>query len=96
MSGGELITHPITFTGSQLSLNFATSAAGSIQVELQDPTGTPLPGFALADCEPLFGDTIDRTVHWKNNPNLSHHTSQPIRIRFVLNDADLYALRFAD
>jgi hypothetical protein len=96
MSGGELITRPLTFTGSQLSLNFATSAAGSIQVELQDPTGTPLPGFALADCEPLFGDTIDRTVHWKNNPNLSHHTGQPIRIRFVLNDADLYALRFAD
>ena len=36
MSGGELITQPVTFTGNQLWLNFATSAAGSVQVELQD------------------------------------------------------------
>lgn len=94
MSGGELITKPLTFTGSQLSLNFATSAAGGIQVELQDASGKPLSGFALADSEPLFGDTIDRSVRWKNDPDLSAHAGQPIRLRFVLNDADLYSLRF--
>ena len=30
-TGGEMITKPITFTGRRLVLNYATSAAGSIQ-----------------------------------------------------------------
>ena len=33
VSGGELITRPLTFTGENLALNFATSAAGSIRLE---------------------------------------------------------------
>src|SRR5690606_41758460 len=36
MAGGELVTKPFTFEGSELELNFATSAAGDICVELQD------------------------------------------------------------
>ena len=35
-AGGELITKPITFTGKKLTLNFATSAAGNVRVELQE------------------------------------------------------------
>ena len=34
MRGGELITKPIAFRGNTLTLNFATSAAGSLRVEL--------------------------------------------------------------
>ena len=37
--GGEVVTKPLTFKGSNLVLNFATSAAGSIQIEIQDEAG---------------------------------------------------------
>ena len=50
------------FEGSKLLLNFATSAAGGVKVELQHPDGTPIPGFTLADCQELIGNDIKRTV----------------------------------
>lgn len=96
MSGGELVTKPLTFTGKSLSLNFSTSAAGSVRVELQDATGKPLPGFSLDDCEELFGDTLDRQVTWKMQPDVSKLIGLPIRMRFELHDADLYAFQFHD
>lgn len=94
MSGGELITKPLTFTGKSLSLNLATSAAGSVRVELQDVHGKPLPGFSLDDCEELFGDTLDRQVTWKMQTDVSKLKGQPVRVRFELRDADLYAFQF--
>ncbi|HBJ85258.1 MAG TPA: hypothetical protein DDZ88_15565 [Verrucomicrobiales bacterium] len=54
-----------------------------------------LPGFALEDCPPLFGDTIERTVTWKNGGDVSSIVGKPVRLRFVMKDADVYALRFA-
>ncbi|MCF7687786.1 MAG: hypothetical protein K9M98_08010 [Cephaloticoccus sp.] len=94
MRGGECITRSITFAGSELRLNFATSAAGEIRVEIQDETGTAYPGCSLAECDPLFGDTVDRTVSWQGNPNVAALTGKPVRLRFVLRDADLFAYRF--
>lgn len=94
LSGGEVLTKPLTFSGDKLTLNFATSAAGDIRVELQDATGTPHPGFTLADCSPLFGDTLNRTVTWKTGSDVSRLAGKTVRIRFVLRDADLYAMKF--
>ena len=96
MKGGELVTTPVIFTGKSLHLNFATSAAGSLRVELQDAQGRPLPGFSLNDCEELFGDTLDRAVSWKSNRELSTFIGQPVRLRFALRDADLYSYQFLD
>ena len=96
LSGGEFITKPIAFTGRALRLNLATSAAGNLQVELQDEQGKPLPGFSLDDCKKLFGDTLDRRVHWETKADLSPLIGRPVRVRFVLRDADLYSFQFRD
>ncbi len=93
--GGTFLTKPLRFEGQRLELNCATSAAGSIRVEIQDTSGKPLTGFALADCPEIFGDTIAKTVAWKEPKSLSALTGQPIRLRFELKDADLYSFRFA-
>jgi hypothetical protein len=93
--GGELITRPLRFSGGRLRLNFATSAVGLVQVELQKPDGSPLPGFAAADCDEVFGDTVDRAVSWRGSEDVSKLAGTPVRVRFVLRDADLYAYRFA-
>ena len=96
MSGGELISKPLRFRGRQLALNFATSAAGSIRVEIQDAHGQPLPGFALDDCQPIFGDAIERAISWKQGSDVRALAGQTVHLRFVLNDADLFAFQFKD
>jgi len=93
--GGEFITRPVTFTGAKLVLNYATSAAGSVQVELQEENGTPLSGFALADMPPLFGDELEAAAKWKSGSDLSALIGKPVRLRFVMKDADVFALQFA-
>ncbi len=95
LSGGELVTRPLTFTGEKLLLNVSTAAAGSLRVELQDPQGNPLEGYTLEACDEIWGDTIEHTVTWGGDADVSKLVGQPIRIRFALRDADLYSLRFA-
>lgn len=92
--GGKMTTKPITFAGKHLVMNFSTSAAGSIRVEVLDAAGKPVPGFAMGDCSDIFGDEIERTVTWKGGDDLSKLAGKPIRLRFVLKDADLYSIRF--
>jgi len=92
--GGELVTKPLTFTGDRLGINFSTSAVGDIRVEIQSADGKPMPGFALDDCSEVFGDEIDRTVEWKGSSDVSSLSGKTVRLRFVLKDADLYALKF--
>jgi hypothetical protein len=94
MSGGEFITKPLLFEGSRLVLNFSTSAAGSVGIEIQDIGGQPIRGFSLSDCVELIGDEIERVVSWKNGRDVSQLAGQPVRLRFVMKDADLYALHF--
>ncbi|SDD11720.1 glycoside hydrolase family protein [Niabella drilacis] len=95
LSGGELVTRPIIFKGNSLSLNFSTSAAGGIQVEVIDAaTNRPVKGFTLDDCYPVFGDTISRKVEWKKGSDLSPLQGKAVKLRFVLKDADLYAFQF--
>ena len=94
--GGEMLTRPFRFQGKALEINFSTSAAGSVRVELQDAQGAALPGFALVDSREIVGDEIERVVSWKRGADVSRLTGQPIRIRFVLKDADVFSFRFRD
>ncbi len=94
LAGGEFITKPFTFTGTQMEINYSTSAAGQMRVELQDADGNALPGCALDDCEPIWGDHIARTVKWKGTPDLGALTGRPVRLRFEMSDADLFSIRF--
>jgi len=94
LAGGQLVTKPITFEGSELVMNFSTSAAGSIRVEIQDAEGKPIPGFTLADSSDVFGDAIERVVSWKGGGDIAGLAGKPIRLRFTLSDADLYSIRF--
>ena len=98
--GGELVTKPMVFSGETLVLNYATSAAGSIRLEIQDVRGNPFPGFALEDSPMLWGDKIESEVRWvrpgsqTDRDRLKLLAGVPVRLRFVMRDADLYSLRF--
>ena len=95
MAGGELITKPIRFDGSNLEINFATSAAGDLRVEIQDADGKPVPGFGLSDCDVQFGDQPNRIVSWKSKSDVNQLAGKIVQLRFELKDADLYAFRFS-
>ena len=92
--GGELLTRLLTFSGKELVLNYSTSAAGGIRVEILDDSGVPVDGFKLADCPELIGDEIERVVRWNQVSDLSRLRGTSVRLRFVLKDADLYSIRF--
>ena len=100
-SGGEMITSPLLFDGDNLVLNFSTSAAGSIRIEIQDARGHPLPGFSLEESPLIWGDEIEHLVRWeRTHPQatsekpLARLAGKPVRLRLVMKDADLYSLRF--
>jgi hypothetical protein len=95
-AGGELTTHPFTFAGGKLELNYSTSAVGTVKVEVQDTEGTPQPGFTLDDCPEMFADEINGPVSWNGDPDLSALAGKPVRLRFWLKDADVYAFKFND
>jgi hypothetical protein len=92
--GGELLTKPLRFQGEQLVLNFATKNGGSVKVELQDETGNAISGFELANCQPLTGDSIEQTVSWKTSDSVAKLSGKTIRVRFVIQNADIYSIRF--
>tara|TARA_R110002095_G_scaffold28435_1_gene28311 strand:- start:449 stop:1921 length:1473 start_codon:yes stop_codon:yes gene_type:complete len=95
-AGGELVTKPLIFDGSELSINFSTSAAGGIKVEIQDEAGQPIPGFTLADSREQIGNEVNRIVSWKGGKDLKSLSGKPVRLRFVMKDADLYSLQFTE
>jgi hypothetical protein len=93
-AGGEMISRVFTFSGRELSINYSTSAAGMMCVEIQSPEGQALPNYRLADCMPLVGDEIESVVRWRHGTDVSHLSGKPVRLRYVLQDADLFSMRF--
>ena len=98
MKGGKLISKPIRFSGSKLSLNFSSSARGGIRVGIADPEGKPLTGYSLNDCPWIYGDSLNRRVEWiesdKIVDNVGSIAGQPVKLVFELKDADLYSFKF--
>ena len=92
--GGEILTKPRLFKGSRLIVNYSTSAAGGLRVEILDAEGKPLSGHSLANSVELYGDKIDQVVSWDKGPEVGKLAGQPIRLRFLIKDADLYSFRF--
>ena len=92
--GGEAVTRPLRFGGSKLVLNYKAAPKGSVQVELEDAAGQPLGGFAAADCQRLRGDATNAIAAWAKGTDLASLADQPVRLRFVLNDAELFSFRF--
>ena len=93
-TGGWARTRPFTFEGDELVINYATTASGSIRVEIQDEDGLIIPGYSLNRSEEIFGDEIERVVTWEGKSDLSELEGQVIRLKFDMKQADLYSLQF--
>ena len=58
--------------------------------------GMPIPGFTLAECEQIVANSCHRQVAWKESADVSAWQGKPIRLRFALRNARLYAFQFTD
>jgi hypothetical protein len=89
---GVLLTRPLRFRGEGLTVNLC-APQGWLRAELTDAAGKPISGFTLDDCEPVRGDSVAAAVRWRGR-QLRELADRPIRIRFQLSDAAIYAFRF--
>lgn len=94
-AAGEFTTHPLRFDGEHLIINFRSFDSGNLKVEIRSIDGVPLDGFSLDDCQPIAGDAIDHRVVWSSGKEVSELIGQPIRLRVVMLDAELFSIRFA-
>ncbi len=86
-----LTTKPIIFEGNELSINFATSPAGFVYVDILDESGKPIDGYRSIE---HFGNTIDRTVCFPDGRDLSKLSGKPVRLKFTMRSADIYSFIF--
>lgn len=90
MSGtGYLITEPLVFTGEKLYVNVQVS--GKLYVELLDKNGSVISGFSKDDCIPFVGDSVKSEIKWENNSSLISLKGKTIRVKFYLENGDLYS-----
>ena len=80
--GGEFLTKPLIFEGDKLIVNYATSVAGGLRVEIQDANGQPIDGYRLSQCVEVFGDEIERVVRWENGGDVGSLAGRAVRLRF--------------
>ncbi len=94
-TGGEFLTPVLSFKGDELALNVDTSAVGLLQVEILDEDKKPITGYTLKDCDQIYtANEINRVVEWNSKSTVAKLAGKPIRLRFVIRDADLYAFQF--
>jgi hypothetical protein len=82
----EFWTPEFILPGQTLHLNFDVKRAGYIQVEIEG-----VKGRKLADCDPLFGNSLKKQVAWKGNASLGVENDKPVPLRFRMRSAKLFS-----
>ena len=85
----EVITRPVRFSGRFLFVN--AEIAGNLRAEVLDRAGRVIPSFTLDRSEPVRASGTRVRVQWQGAPSLEALAGEPVRFRFVLEDARLYA-----
>jgi hypothetical protein len=88
--------YSFTLNGPEILVNYRVDEGGKVEVELLERGKTqPLPGFSLADCEPLTGDKIWAPVRWKGQ-DLSSLKGKELVIHFRLTRAKVFGYKAPD
>jgi len=85
----RLLTKPFTFEGSELRLNFSTSARGGIYLRVLDEYNIPIEGYST--CE-IFGDSVNRVIDF--DKPISELSGKAIRFEFTMSDAEIFSMTF--
>jgi hypothetical protein len=87
---GTLTTRPLSFRGKHLFVN-AEAKGGEVRVEVLDGEGKVVAPFTRENCEPLRGDGTLQAVRWQGGHDLAGVAGKPLKFRFHVQNAKLYA-----
>ena len=90
---GTATTLPLVFEGDKLVLNI--KATGGTKVAITNESGKEIPGFSMADCDPIKTDSIRHVVSWKGSNSLTQLAGKAVRLKFQMQDTKLFALQFS-
>lgn len=93
--GGQFTTPVLRFSGNRLVLNVDGSALGTGKVALLDASGKEIPGFGLAQCDQIEGNSVRKVVHWKGQSDLGSLRGKEVRLGFSMRAMKLFSFRFA-
>lgn len=88
-ASGALTTKPITFTGTQLRLNFRTREAGYVRISVIRADDSS----EVLTSDKLSGDFIDYAVPVEEAA-VGELAGTPVRLRIEVNNADVFAYQF--
>ena len=89
---GTLTTHPLIFQGSRLTVN-AAAAEGRVTLEILDEAGRVVPGYGREECLIQTFDSTQQEMRWTRQADLAAVQGKPVRLRFYLQNADLYGFQ---
>ena len=92
--GSFVIAHGIP-DGSRLLVN-ARTPYGSVKAQVLDAAGNPIAGFGVEDCIGFTGDSVRGEIRWQHRSLAELPPDREIRLRFLLDDADLFAYELAN
>jgi hypothetical protein len=73
----------------------ANAQAGTLKAELLDAaTGEVIPGYTLAKSVALQTDAVRARLQWQGVADLSALAGRSVKIRFSVQNADLYSFWF--
>jgi hypothetical protein len=88
---GTVLTKPLVWRGSELWVN-ADADGGELRAEVLDAEGNILrAGLSLQDADPVVRDGIRLPVRWSGTEDLRELRGQTVRLRFRLQNADIFA-----
>lgn len=92
---GLITTRPILVAeAARLKVNARMRAGGGLKVEILDPAGPPVSGYDRDQSVAITGDQPAGTIRWTGSNDLSALSGKTIRLRFHLNNGDLYSYWF--
>jgi len=89
---GFLQTKIMDLAGKRLKLN-ASAEAGYIKVGILDSAGNEIPGFSIADCDPVTHDSISIPASWNGSTLIPSQPRDNLKLKIEMKNARLYSLK---
>ena len=87
---GTLTTHAVRFSGRYLFLN-VEGGEGELRAEVLNESGSAIAPFSLDNSDTIRADSTRVQLNWSGPEDLSALAGRPVRFRFHLQNARLYA-----
>ena len=94
LKNGTMTSKPFLLDGGDLRINVDATNGELRAAVLDAETMQPLPGSSLTDSDPIHTDDLNARLTWNGTSPPSH--DRPIRLRFDITTAKLYAFWLAD